>query len=74
MATRGAGGQTCSKFLEDVEGPTDLPEGQKILELQYYSWAQGFMTGLNARTPGQTLNLATFTDEEWMFQFREVCR
>ena len=39
----GAGGRSCGKFLADSE------TGREILGAFYFSWAQGYLTGLNTK-------------------------
>lgn len=52
----GIGSSTCASFLDDIE---TKPEAQR----EYFSWAQGYMSGLLIRAPvgeNVTLNPAVF--------------
>ena len=42
LAVAGAGASSCGKFIADTEGT-------ETMSLIYFSWAQGFLTGLNAK-------------------------
>ena len=47
----GTGSGTCASFLEDIR---DRPQSQG----EYFSWAQGYMSGLLIRAPvGETVDL-----------------
>lgn len=39
----GAGAHSCGKFLDDVEA------GGEVMNLIYFAWIQGFLTGLNTK-------------------------
>ena|ERR1700733_2702291 len=58
FVVRGYGGSTCAQFGQNYKDNLDF-------EAAYYSWALGFMSGLNfAQKPGEIMrNLGGNTDE-----------
>lgn len=44
-AAQGAGSFTCAQFAEDYRGSPDLSE------VTFFTWAQGYMSGLNVSLP-----------------------
>lgn len=46
-AAQGAGNNTCGKFAEDYR------KAPEQIEKSYFTWAQGFVTGLNTSVVGE---------------------
>jgi len=68
-AFAGSGTRSCSHFAQDFKKFPDL-------EIAYFSWAQGFMSGLNAHyliTEKKYRNLALKPSEQQQAEIRSYC-
>jgi hypothetical protein len=66
----GAGISSCATFAEQYRG------SREVVELVYFSWAQGFMSGLNAsdvKATGRARDISSMTTTEQKAYLRSYC-
>jgi hypothetical protein len=69
-STEGLGGNTCGQFAQDYK------ENPKLWELMYFTWATGFMSGLNvgmAAATNSSQNLGSKPIDEQQQFLRTYC-